>query len=50
MHSTRRADEKYENKFKNKTICLKQLKIWIILDIRVDKYTEDYRFEGRDAA
>jgi hypothetical protein len=48
MHFTGRTAEKQESIFKNKITGIKQLQIWIILD--VDLYADDFRFGGHDAA
>lgn len=47
MHFTGRTAEKQESIFKNKITGIRQLEIWIILD--VDRCSDDFRFGEHDA-
>jgi hypothetical protein len=48
MKFTGRTAEKQESIFRNKITGIRKLQIWIILD--VDRYADDLRFGGHDAA
>jgi len=47
MHFTGRTLEAQESIFKSKIIGIRQLKIWLFLDVAL--YADDFRSEGRDA-
>jgi len=47
IHFIGRTPETQESIFKNKITGIRQLKIWIILDVAL--YADDFRSEGRDA-